>query len=94
MVLDTTADDWVLTTSWQNESTGAFEEVKSYTYVDANPAITHVGFGVSAGNGTDDPLQTGSTVDNFSLTVIPEPTTIGLLTMSSVAVLFVRRLAM
>ncbi|VGO13971.1 hypothetical protein PDESU_02528 [Pontiella desulfatans] len=92
MVLDTTAAQWAITASWQSQSTGEFVEFSSHTYT-VNPTdITHVGFGFSNGNGNLDPVEgLGSTVDNFSLTVIPEPTTLGLLSMVSGTLLFIRR---
>lgn len=85
LVLDTTGADWGLTTTWDST------EVGSYTYSGDNPAITHVGFGFSDGSGGVAPSTLGSTVDNFSLTVVPEPATIGMLGLGAVGVLFLRR---
>lgn len=85
LVLDTTESAWTITTYWNDELAGA-----TYTYTE-NPDITHVGFGFSGG-GVEEPTQFDNTVNNFSLTVIPEPSTLGLLTASSAGLLLLRRL--
>ena len=74
--LDTTGSDW--------EATYYFEGTALRTNTFSGSLnITHVGFG---GN----PVSTQE-VDNFSLTVIPEPATLGLVAVMGGALLFIRR---
>lgn len=74
--LDTTGSNWEATYFFK----GALLRTKTFS---GSLNITHVAFG---GN----PVSTQE-VDNFSLTVIPEPATLGLLVAMSGALLFVRR---
>ena len=74
--LDTTGSDWVAKYLFDGAT------LRTYTF-SGSLNITHVGFG---GN----PVSSQE-VDNFSLTVIPEPATLGLVAVMGGAVLFIRR---
>ncbi|VGO19591.1 hypothetical protein SCARR_01650 [Pontiella sulfatireligans] len=74
VVLDTTKPEWTITTYWNGEIAS---DTNTCT---KNPTISHAGFGFSEGGGAGEPRQFNSTVDNFSLTVIPKPATVGLVT--------------
>lgn len=78
IILDTTGSNW--TAEWFVDSTS----VRTYTYTDGNPLISKVGFSRQAGT-------LGATVDNFELSVIPEPVTLGLLSSGAVVLLLARR---
>ncbi len=79
ITLDTTGDDWVAT--FVN---GSVTNTHTYTGVNISDDINYVGFGRHT--------EALGSVDNFSLTVIPEPSTIGmLLGVAAMGRLFLRR---
>jgi len=78
IVLDTTGNDWVAT--FKN---GTASISHTYTGLDISDDINYVGFGRHT-------TQLGS-VDNFSLTVIPEPNSLALLAAGGLCVLRRRR---
>jgi hypothetical protein len=77
-VLDTRGDNW--TVEWLLNGTS----IRTETY-DTNPTIRNVFLGV-------DNVLSG-TYQNFSLTVVPEPATLGMLGLGSIGVVLFRRLS-
>ncbi|MDG0994697.1 MAG: PEP-CTERM sorting domain-containing protein [Akkermansiaceae bacterium] len=78
IVLDTTGTDWVATFNNGSESNSV-----TYTGLDISNDINYVGFGRNT-------TAIGS-VDNFSLTVVPEPSTTALIGLGGLALILRRR---
>lgn len=86
VVLDTTVDmGWTLAAYVDGVQLDLGGPDKLYTY-SANRTITRAGISVSS-NG----IGQGSTVDNFSLTVVPEPSPAISLSLAGIAILVLRR---
>lgn len=77
VILDTTGENWAIEWVLNGESIRTEE-------VETNPTVRNVFL-------ASDDLQAGG-FDNFSLTVIPEPATIGMLGLSAVGLSLLRRL--
>ena len=79
IVLDTTASQW--TAEWLVNG----DSVRTYTYASGNPSISYVGFSRQT--------SVGGSVDNFELSVIPEPASVGLFIIAGAGIIFCRRLS-
>ncbi len=85
IVLDTTGANWIATYLFNGS------QFASYTYTSGNPTISAFGFGSS---GTVNNSILGE-VNAVELSMIPEPTTLGLFVVSSVGIfLFRKRMAL
>lgn len=84
IILDTSNTYWTVTFGFK-ETGGVFQDFYTHNYSesDPNPNITHVGIGaVSNGAGS---------VDNFSLTAIPEPSSLALISVLGVGLVTRRK---
>ena len=79
LVLDTTDPDWVVSYLINDDL------AREYTFSDGNPAITSVGIGKSS--------WASGTFNEMSLSVIPEPATVGIFGFGTLVIMFVRKRA-